>query len=220
MTHAADDTPARLLESAGDVFAEKGFQAATVREICSRADANLAAVNYHFGDKERLYIEAVKYAQGSGANRPRPQWPPETPPERKLREYIDQMLSRLLDPRRPAWHARLMAREMTEPTKACVELVKSYIRPNFEMLDGILMEILPAETSDADRHLVAFSIIGQCLHFKIHKPIATLLVGEQEYATYDIARLAGHVTRFTLAALGRANPICEVTHSPPATLHP
>ena len=48
------NTRQRVLEAAGEVFAERGFRAATVREICQRAKANLAAVNYHFGDKERL----------------------------------------------------------------------------------------------------------------------------------------------------------------------
>jgi AcrR family transcriptional regulator len=57
-----DDTQQRLLEAAGQVFAERGYEAATVREICQRADVNIAAVNYYFRDKERLYIEAVKSA--------------------------------------------------------------------------------------------------------------------------------------------------------------
>jgi AcrR family transcriptional regulator len=43
-----------LLEAAAQVFAELGFRAATVREICQRARANIASVNYHFGDKENL----------------------------------------------------------------------------------------------------------------------------------------------------------------------
>ena len=137
MAHAADDTPRRLLEAAGEVFAAKGFQAATVREICRRAGANLAAVNYHFGDKHQLYIEAVKHAQCCGEEDPLPQWPPDTPPAAKLRGYVHRMLARFLDDRRPAWHAQLMAREMAEPTEACVALVDSYIRPSYELLDGI-----------------------------------------------------------------------------------
>ena len=53
----------QLLDAAGKVFAEKGYDRSTVREICSLAGVNVSAVNYYFGDKERLYIEAVKNAR-------------------------------------------------------------------------------------------------------------------------------------------------------------
>ncbi len=211
MTHATEDTRMRLLEVAGEVFAEKGFQAATVREICGRAETNLASVNYHFGDKQRLYVEAVQHAHHSGDDLPTPDWPADTPPSVKLRDYIRQMLARLLDDRRPAWHAQLMAREMTQPTEACRALVESYIRSNFELLDRILRELLPPGTSDTDRHLVGFSVVGQCLHFKIHRPIAVFLVGEEELGTYGVDRLTEHVARFSLAALGHQWPVCGNT---------
>jgi len=64
---ADDATKTRLLEAAGEEFADKGFGGATVRAICARAGANVAAINYHFGDKERLYIEAVIEAHRCGA---------------------------------------------------------------------------------------------------------------------------------------------------------
>ena len=51
-------TRLQLIEAAGEVFAEMGFQNATVREICRRAGANVAAVNYHFQSKEAL-LDAV-----------------------------------------------------------------------------------------------------------------------------------------------------------------
>ena len=59
---ASDDTATRVLNAAGLIFAEKGYKNATVREICRAARVNLASVNYHFRDKERLYIETVKRA--------------------------------------------------------------------------------------------------------------------------------------------------------------
>ncbi|HYW78849.1 MAG TPA: CerR family C-terminal domain-containing protein, partial [Thermoguttaceae bacterium] len=124
MTQAADDTRQRLLEAAGEVFAAKGYQAATVRDICGRADANLAAVNYHFGDKERLYVEAVRQAHSSGHDEPSPNWKSQTPPQAKLGDFVRRLLTRLLDPLRPAWHAKLMAREMIEPSAACIDVLE------------------------------------------------------------------------------------------------
>ena len=63
---AHDLTKARLLEAAGEEFAEKGFELARVRAICERAGANLAAINYHFGDKEQLYVEVLREAHRCG----------------------------------------------------------------------------------------------------------------------------------------------------------
>ena len=57
-----ESTPDRVIEAAGHEFADKGFDQATVRDICQRAGANLAAVNYHFGDKHKLYVAAVTTA--------------------------------------------------------------------------------------------------------------------------------------------------------------
>lgn len=207
MKHSGEDTRQRLLESAGEVFAEKGLQAATVREICGRAGANVAAVNYYFSDKERLYIEVVRHALGSGEDEPPPGWPPGTPPAVKLREFIRRMLARMLDVNRPAWHAQLMMREITEPTAACVELVKADIGPRAEMLQSIVDELVPPETPAADRHLIALSIVGQCHFFHVPNPIVPLVVGEDEYRTYDVARLSDHIARFSLAALGHDRPV-------------
>src|SRR5438034_680479 len=61
------DTRQRLLEAAGEVFAERGFRDATTQEICRRADANIAAVHYHFGDKEELYRTVIQYAEERAA---------------------------------------------------------------------------------------------------------------------------------------------------------
>ena len=55
-------TRRRLLESAGEVFGEQGFDRATGKEICRRAGVNAAAVNYHFGGMEGLYVAVVREA--------------------------------------------------------------------------------------------------------------------------------------------------------------
>ena len=198
-----DDTKSRLLNAAGAVFAEKGFEAATVREICQAAGANIAAVNYYFGDKERLYIEAVREAYcAREENAPMPLWTEGTPPETKLHDFVATFLRRLLAEGRPPWHLGLALRELAHPTAACVEIVRDYIRPMAEILRAIVAELAPADADSVDRHLLCFSIVGQCLFYHVHKAIIRELVGEEEFATYHVDLLADHVTGFTLAALG------------------
>jgi AcrR family transcriptional regulator len=209
MADRPDDTRIRLLEAAGEVFAEKGFQAATVREICSRAGANVAAVNYHFGDKQRLYVEVMRYANRGFAERAAPQWPPGTPAEEKLRAFIEQMLADMKEESGPSWRRRLMMREMAEPTEACLAVMFAFIQPRKEMLRTILREILPPDVSEADRHLIAFSIVGQCLFHRVHWPMVKLMAGEETFRTFDLARLTDHISRFSLAALGCAPPVAE-----------
>ena len=128
-----DSTKDRILEAAGNVFAQKGFEAGTVREICQLADVNLAAINYHFGDKRRLYLAAVSHAYSSRQEElAMAGWPAGTRAEERLRGWVGAMMERLLGEDRQPWHMQLMMREVASPDVACEALVKEYIRPHFE----------------------------------------------------------------------------------------
>src|SRR5688572_23935590 len=92
----------RLLESAEELFAQRGFDGTTVREICDRAGMNVAAINYHFGDKEALFVEAVKSAYACATAGLPPTWPPGTPAVEKLRTFIRLMATVMNGPVRPS----------------------------------------------------------------------------------------------------------------------
>jgi AcrR family transcriptional regulator len=212
---ATDLARERILETAGQIFAEKGFKAGTVREICRRAGANVAAVNYYFGDKNRLYIESVKNAHGkvvSGMHQP--EWPKGISPAEKLAAFVRMFVSRLVDPARPRWHVQLMMREMAQPTAACAELVRDNIRPVASILMSILEEILPAGMAPWRRFLVGISIIGQCVIHCQNRPIIEQLAGPEIFSHFDADALAEHITRFSLAALGLGKPF--VTREEPS----
>jgi AcrR family transcriptional regulator len=200
-----DDTRERLINAAGEVFSREGFDSATVRAICQQAGANLAAINYHFGDKQRLYIEAVKTAHCQQDPPPDFAWTAATPPEQKLADFIGHMMELMVADDRPSWHIELIMREMARPTEACVELVRSFIGPMFDLLLEILGELLPPDTPLFERHFFGFSVVGQCLLYRYHRPVGRLLVGEDEFARYfDSQRIADHITRFSLAGVKAA----------------
>ena len=176
-----DSTRTRILLGAGEAFAELGYKATTIREIADRADVNLAAVNYHFGDKERLYIETVKYAhQFRVQQAPIPDWPEGTAAETKLRDFVRTIITRMLVVQGLPWQMRLLMREILHPTAACRELAQDSFRPHFELLLSILDELVPAATPLHRRHQLAFSIFGQCLFYRLHEPVIGMLIPQSE----------------------------------------
>ena len=57
----SDNAKDRILEAALKLFANKGFDAVSVREICKLAEVNLCLVSYYFGGKQELYNAIIDY---------------------------------------------------------------------------------------------------------------------------------------------------------------
>ena len=116
-TATTDPTREKLLEVAGPIFADLGYQATTIREICAGAGANVAAINYHFGDKLGLYTEvlqqSVRAVQLIAVQNTLDQ---NTPPEEILRALIRARLRSISGDDLPDWHSRLLAHELAQPT--------------------------------------------------------------------------------------------------------
>jgi AcrR family transcriptional regulator len=201
-------TKLRLLEAAGEEFAEKGFAAARVRTICDRAGANFAAVNYHFGGKEQLYVAAVLEAHRCGTAIPPDAALGDATPAGQLRQYIHFFLSNVLAMKREThtWHSVLLLREMLQPSAALEALVREAIRPRFERLVAIFREVCP-EADELRLAALACSVVGQCLHYKTAAAITERLVGPEAYAALDLDYLTDHISGFCLAALGLAPPL-------------
>jgi AcrR family transcriptional regulator len=199
------ETRQRVLEAAGAVFAEQGFHNATVRDICRRAGANIAAVNYHFSDKEGLYTAVLRYAHQCATEKYSPEMgvasQSDVPAKQRLQMFVRSFLRHIFDEGQPAWHGKLMAREMMEPTQALEVLVKEEIRPRAELLEAIVRELLGRRASPERVRLCAMSIIGQCLFYHHARPVIVRLDPRQQFSPRDIERVADHVTQFSLAAL-------------------
>jgi len=202
-TTAHDETRRQVLEAAGGVFAEVGFRNATVREICRRAGANVAAVNYHFGDKETLYVEVLRHSQQKAFAK----YPPllgvaaDAPPEEKLGAFVRSFLLRIFDEGSIAWFGKMMSREMVEPTAALDSLVAERLQPMADLLRGIVAGILGRSPRDEAVRLCCFSIVSQCVFYHHCRTMISRLFPEQRLDASAVEQLAGHIARFSLAAM-------------------
>ena len=197
------DTQSRLLDAAGEIFAEHGYRAATVRQICEKAGANVAAVNYYFGDKEGLYLAVLRSVPDAHAEK----YPStrglsgDTAPEARLRAYVDSLLHRVFDVGRPGWHAKILARELVEPTRVLDSLLEEVARPLHAELAEIVRQFLGPEADDDDVRRCALSVMGQCVYYHHARAVIARLYPERGTNAKDIADLVDHISEFSLAAL-------------------
>lgn len=204
------DTRARLLEAGSEVFADVGYRSATLREICRRAEANNAAINYHFRDKEQLYCavieELLEKAQGV---LPYLAVDADAPPEEKLYAFVRASLHSLLGSGRMARLLKLMSHEMSEPTPALDLIVEKVVRPVSEALGGIVRELLGPEADQRTVTDCARSIMSQCVTYDHSQAIIVRLGHYTEFDDATIEHLAHHIVSFSLGGIralaGRLN---------------
>ena len=201
------DTRNRLLEAAAEVFSEQGFRHARVSDICRRAQANIAAVNYHFGDKEQLYVAVVRRLnEESQADAAFLRVDPNVQPEERLRVFVRELLYLLLKSGRASHLGKLMARETIEPTSALDFMVDNAIRPINSALREIVGGVLGLTAGHETVGLCVASILSQCITYHNSKEIVLrmdphLMNSDCTFSAAAIDRLAEHVTRFSLQGM-------------------
>jgi len=196
------ETRTRVLTAAARLFAGSGFEKVTVREICRAASANIAAVNYHFGDKVGLYQEvlgmAIETMQGTTAAARR-EGEGRTA-EEKLRIYIRVFLQRVAGTGDDSWIHQLMAHEMADPTPALDMVVDQVIRPRVAYMSELVGEMLGLPVAD-DRVLrCVVSIQSQC-HAVMKNPVSRKFLPDYDANPAALDRLATHIAEFSLGGI-------------------
>lgn len=198
------NTRQRLLASACNLFAEKGFTKATNKQICHRAGANIAAINYYFGSKENLYAEAWRKAfhDSLDAHPPDGGVPQDAPPAERLRGRVRALIHGAADEDNQSF--LIMQKEMAQPTRLLREVTRECIRPLHEQTASLMRELVGPHATQQQVRFCQASILSQCLdvvrRMRMHRELPCaedrplLIDGIDEYAE--------HVTQFSLAGIG------------------
>ena len=198
------ETRQRLLEAASMVFAEKGFWETTNADICKKANVNTAGVNYHFGSKEELYVEAWKYSFDKSLKEHPPDGgiPPEAPAEERLRGRILSFMQRIADPQ--TYEIEIIHKEMACPTG----LLRKALPPAMETLregfDSIVGELLGENASEQEIFYCFKNVMDMCFglaHHIHHSRMPEANQDEKYFPELDVDAFADHVTRFALAGI-------------------
>ena len=195
-------TRERLLTAASRIFAEQGFQESTIADICERAETNIASVNYHFGDKERLYLEAWRYAFNQELdNHPSDGGIPEAAPaEQRLAGRIRSLIARVADDN--SYSFAIINKEMAQPTRLLADILEKEINPQRLQMLALLKECLGQAATEQHIHYCHTSIMGQCFQLLRLKHMQSA----RNFPHYpgdlsDSKAFAEHVVQFSLAGI-------------------
>ncbi len=194
------ETRLRLLNAAGEVFAQKGYRDAKVADICKRAGANVAAVNYYFGDKKSLYREVWQHAlensevgvfleTAAGSSQDR------------LRDYIRMLIHNFASKGNVGRFSRLYLMENVNPTGLIQSAWHETIEPRRRKLHDILREIIGPGVKDLTIRFCELSIVNQCRMFVTIKRSDVEYMLGQPIDPKLINRLADHIADFSLAGI-------------------
>ena len=195
----------QLLETACNLFAEKGFRHATVAEICWRAGANTAAVNYYFHDKKTLYIEAWRLAfhRSLKAHPPDGGIPSNASAQERLAGHVLSLMQRIIDSENRAFD--IVHKELANPTGLLAEVMRECIGPAQCSLASIVRELLGPKASNQQVQLCQMSILAQCFHPMMWERHCKLFTAGTKGGPLPldvrVEVIAEHIVSFSLAGI-------------------
>ncbi|WP_232467749.1 TetR/AcrR family transcriptional regulator [Bordetella genomosp. 9] len=156
-------TRASIIEAAGQLFAERGYADTTSKAICERARTNIAAVNYHFGSRDDLYLALLREVHTHVMGMPflREIAASRRPAEEKLRLFLQGLVEAIVDS--GSWHTRLWAREILSPSPLLSRVMREEALPKFQVLSGIVSQITGLAPGTPALTCCSLSVLAPCL---------------------------------------------------------
>jgi AcrR family transcriptional regulator len=197
----------RLLDEAEGLFAQRGYHAVSVREITKAAESNLAAVNYHFGNKQNLYLEVFRSRWLPRASRIQQSFRQSLKnngnptPHMVVQSFARAFLEGPMSADERTRHLKLISGELVQPTEAFELVVEQVFRPLFGKLLEDLQKVMPDTIDEKQMVLNVFSILSMVLYFNFARPLITRFVGGGEGNELE-TRLVDHIVQFSLNGVG------------------
>jgi AcrR family transcriptional regulator len=206
MVRPAERTRQSIMKAAVKLFAEKGYEGASVRDIVAKAAVNQAAINYHFKGKDGLYAELLtiafaKLTEQAGFD---PQKLKSLSREEALRGFVHQQLRPLLFRDELSQYIHMFAWESAHPSKPFLKFMATHTVSYLTAAVDIVQRFLPPGTERRVAVCGAIWLMGQCSTFVRNRE---LLAREPFKIAADdkfVDELADFISRLALGGLQQA----------------
>jgi AcrR family transcriptional regulator len=203
---SAKDVQNRLLDAAEKLFSERGFADTSIRDITTEANCNVAAVNYHFGSKEKLYTEVwrhhlLRLRDNQIASIEKVMSDNQDAPslEELLKSFAETFIGSLVDETRSTRLLKLMMREMLDRHLPQDMFADEVIKPTLGAMQKALLKTCPG-LQESRTALIIFSIVGQLIHaVRIRTMFGQSNGGN--LPIFDLSEMVDHIIKFSAAGI-------------------
>lgn len=197
-----NDTRLRLINAAGQLFAEKGFDATTIREICDLAEANIAAVNYHFSGKMELYEATLQYTLLKDIPSEGKKKKAESlDVEDRIYDLVLGILRNIRLTDKPDWFPQLLRRETLFPTAEFQSFILRLMQQDFDQVSALIAELLP----NADKftiHACTMTLLGQVKSVAMESDdVLAILFPQLKLDAKGCEKIARHIANTSIAGM-------------------
>jgi TetR/AcrR family transcriptional regulator, regulator of cefoperazone and chloramphenicol sensitivity len=202
-------TRAKLLNAGVRIFASKGYEEASVREIARISGVNVSMVSYHFQGKAGLYKAVIQHIVEAGEAATHGMLrsfqifltDPDPNPQIATAMVQSLLLSILETTRDPDTFAlaRIMMREQLDPSPFGRELHAHLVQPLIEALAGLLAAASRRPTPSRDDLVQAFALLGQVIVLRTLRDSTIRILGNQTATSDDVSVIMNLIRRQTEA---------------------
>lgn len=208
-----DESRARIVEAAAQLFADRGFDGVSVRELAKRAGVNAAAVNYHFGGKEGLYHAVIRKLIDDTE-------PMFAPMIERLRDgvarangdraalaalasgLISGLIRSVLSSTNLHWRMPILLRESQQPSSAFAMLMQDRVNPVHDAIAELVGAATGYDPKGPQARLITANIMGQCMSLGAARGVVFARLGWEEYTPERIELVVDTLMPRMLAMLG------------------
>jgi len=187
---------ARILEAAGQLFAARGFDGVSTRELAAAAKVNISAITYYFQGKNGLYRSVLEQLVDDTA----PLFDPmisrmehDVADAGARREalaetavwFVGALLSGILTDPKIRWQMPLVMREFQQPSSGFQFLYTKRIEPMHNVIAKLVSAALQINPKATETKIVTATIIGQCMAFGFARAVIFARTGWQDYDEHN-----------------------------------
>ncbi len=197
----------RLLDSAEELFCERGFEGTSIRDIAAAADCNIASVNYYFGGKEQLYEQVwrrhlipMRDARIASIEKITLQSEKKTSLEDLVRSFAGTFVGSMIDAQKSSRLGKLMAREYINKHLPADMFLEEVMKPTVTAMQKALMLTFP-DLDESKVPFLVFSLIGQLVHLVHVRTIFEEGNDDLSRQMFDSAEAINHIVKFSCAGI-------------------